>query len=322
MLPNYEALLVVSFGGPEKPEDVMPFLENVTRGRGIPRERLEEVAEHYYHFGGKSPINDQNRDLIAALRDAGVKVPIYWGNRNWHPMLEETVQQMKVDGVRYAAAFITSAYGSYSGCRQYREDIARAMETVGDGAPDICVLEKFWKDPGLIEPVTERVGEALAKFDERPHVVFTAHSIPMSMASTSPYVEQLRESASLVATRLGIEGWELVYQSRSGPPTQPWLEPDILDYIRDFHAKGGRNLVISPIGFVSDHMEVLFDLDTEAAELCAELGVRMERAGTVGTHPKFIRMIVDQLSRPCRVCMPDCCPRPVRPTPVRTPVAG
>ncbi len=310
----YDALLVVSFGGPEKPEDVMPFLENVTRGRGIPRERLEEVAEHYYHFGGKSPINDQNRALIAALDATDVGVPVYWGNRNWAPMLEDTVRQMKADGIRNAAAFLTSAYGSYSGCRQYREDIARAQEAVGEGAPEINRLPAFWKQSGFVDPLIERMEEALAKFEGRPpQVVFTAHSVPMFMADTSPYVGQLRETASLIAARLGIEDWQLVWQSRSGPPTQPWLEPDILDYIRDFHAAGGRDLVIAPIGFISDHMEVMFDLDTEAADLCHELGVKMVRAGTVGTHPKFVEMIREQLSHPYQVCAIDCCPRPVRP---------
>ena len=309
----YDALLVLSFGGPERPEDVMPFLENVTRGRNVPRERLLEVAEHYYHFGGKSPINDQNRALIAALRESfaveGVKLPIYWGNRNWHPLLADTVRQMRDDGVRYAAAFFTSAFGSYSGCRQYLEDLARAQEQIGSGAPEFCKLPAFWCNPGYIEPMVENVANAIAQLGGTPHLIFTAHSVPIAMADTSPYVGQLMETASLVASAVGVKGWRLVYQSRSGAPGQPWLEPDVLDYIREFHSSGGHDLVIAPIGFVSDHMEVLYDLDTEARQLCKDLRVRMVRAQTVGTHPRFVRMIREQLSVACQICAPDCCPR-------------
>lgn len=308
MNTDIEALIVVSFGGPEKPDDVMPFLENVTRGRGIPRERLLEVAEHYHHFGGRSPINDQNRELIAALREQ-VDVPVYWGNRNWDPFLADTVRQMRDDGIRHAAAFITSAFGSYSGCRQYREDIARATAAV-ENAPELRPLPLFYMHPLFVSAMTDRVKSAIDQFDSPPQVVFTAHSIPMSMASTSPYVGQLNETCSAIAERLGLQDWKLVYQSRSGPPTQPWLEPDILDYIRDFDRK---ELVIAPVGFISDHMEVLYDLDTEAAALCSEFDIRMVRAGTVGTHPAFVRMIVE-LAGSTRTCAPDCCPPPQRPS--------
>lgn len=306
---TYDALLVLSFGGPEKPDDVIPFLENVTAGRNVPRERLLQVAEHYYHFGGKSPINDQNRALIAALQPL-VPVPIYWGNRNWTPLLTDTLRQMRADGIRYAAAFVTSAYGSYSGCRQYLDDIAQAQCAVGHGAPAICKLPAFWNNPGFIGPLVEHVTRAIAGFDHQPPVAFTAHSVPSAMADTSPYVQQLTETCGLVAGGAGIAEWSLVYQSRSGPPSQPWLEPDILDHIHRLHAQGHRELLIVPVGFISDHMEVLYDLDTEAKELCDNLGIHMVRAPTVGTHPRFVQMIRDQLYQPCRVCSADCCPNP------------
>ena len=311
----YDALLVVSFGGPEKPEDVMPFLENVLRGKNVPRERMLEVAEHYYHFGGRSPINDQNRELIEKLK-AVVGVPIYWGNRNWEPYLADTVRQMKQDGIRYAGAFITSAFGSYSGCRQYLEDIARAQEAAGEGSPDICALPLLYDRDGFLAAMCDRVADALRAFPaSQPHVAFTAHSVPVSMADASPYVAQLRHACTAIADRLHLTNWELVYQSRSGPPGQPWLEPDIGDHLRALHASGARELVIAPVGFISDHMEVIYDLDTEAAALCEELGLRMVRAGTAGTHPEFIREIAALLDEPCRVCTPDCCPRPQRPGP-------
>jgi ferrochelatase len=303
-----QALIVVSFGGPEKPDDVMPFLENVTGGRGIPRDRLLEVAEHYYHFGGRSPINDQNRALIAAI-GAKTPLPVYWGNRNWHPFLADTLRQMRADGISRAAAFITSAFGSYSGCRQYLDDIARAQQEIGEGAPELLPLPLFHTHPGFIGPMTERVRAAIDQFTTVPHVAFTAHSVPVSMADASPYVAQLKETCTLIAGRLGLSDWTLVYQSRSGPPTQPWLEPDILDHIRTI---GRKEIVIVPVGFISDHMEVLYDLDTEAADLCRQSGISMVRAGTVGTHPDFIQMIVDLIGFQ-RTCERGCCPRPIRP---------
>jgi ferrochelatase len=286
----------------------MPFLENVTRGRGIPRERLLGVAEHYYHFGGRSPINDQNRALIAALRGQ-TSLPVYWGNRNWHPFLADTLRQMHADGIRHAAGFITSAFGSYSGCRQYRDDIESARAELGEDAPEIAPLPLFYDHPGFVGPTVANVQAATAQFDTPPHVAFTAHSVPKFMADTSPYVEQLSQTCSTIVNRLELTDWKLVYQSRSGPPSQPWLEPDILDHIRELHANGRSELVIAPIGFISDHMEVLYDLDTEAAALCRDLGVRMVRAATVGTHPDFVRMIVDLVGSRRR-CGLDCCPKP------------
>ena len=296
----YDALIVVSFGGPEKTEDVIPFLENVLRGRNVPPERMLEVAEHYYHFGGKSPINDQNRALVAALRTR-LDMPVYWGNRNWHPLLVDTFRQMKKDRVRRALAFVTSAFSSYSGCRQYRENIAAALDEVNrdsDSQPlMVHKLRTFSNHPLFIETMAENTVAALEQIpDERRaecRVVFTAHSVPVVMAQSSAYEQQLRESSGLVAARAGIANWELVFQSRSGPPTQPWLEPDIGDWLK---RERPRDVVVVPIGFISDHMEVLYDLDTEAAQLAEELGIQLVRAQTAGTHPKFIEMI-DELIR-------------------------
>jgi len=280
---------------------VLPFLENVLRGRNVPRERMLEVAEHYYHFGGRSPINDQNRTLIAALEtelaEHGSRLPIYWGNRNWHPLLADTLRQMKADGIKHALAFVTSAYSSYSSCRQYRENIAAAQADVGDGVPQVEKLRTFFNHPGFIEPMIERTREAFEQIPaERRGIaalLFTAHSVPQAMADGSRYEEQLREACRLVAAGVQRDRWQLVYQSRSGPPQQAWLEPDVNEVLRDL--AGGANevqdVVVVPIGFISDHMEVLYDLDTEAKQLAAELGINLVRAGTVGTHPRFIRMI-------------------------------
>jgi ferrochelatase len=327
----YDALLIVSFGGPEKPEDVMPFLENVTRGRNIPRDRLLEVAEHYQHFGGKSPINDQCRSLIAALRSEldrhDLRLPVYWGNRNWHPLLPDAIRQMRDDGVRNALAFMTSAYSSYSGCRQYRENIAAAQAVVGDGAPKVDKLRVFYNHPLFIEACSDRVRAAFAQVPNG-RLVITAHSIPLSMAESSAYETQLRETGRLVAEALGMDEWDLVFQSRSGPPSQPWLGPDILDHIRDLHSRGADDVVVAPLGFLSDHMEILFDLDTEAAGLTRELGMKMVRAQTVGTHPAFIAMIRELIAERLDVshprlavgrygpnhdvCPVNCCPAPQR----------
>jgi protoporphyrin/coproporphyrin ferrochelatase len=327
----YDALLIVSFGGPEKPEDVMPFLENVTRGRNIPPERLLEVAEHYRHFGGKSPINDQCRELIAALGaeldQHGIQLPIYWGNRNWDPLLPDALRKMRDDGVRNALAFITSAYSSYSGCRQYRENIAAAQAVVGDGAPKVDKLRVFYNHPGFIEACADRVRDALGS-GKNARLIISAHSIPVSMAESSAYSAQLHETGRLVAETLQIEDWDLVYQSRSGPPSQPWLGPDILDHVRDLNSRGVSDVVIAPLGFLSDHLEVLYDLDVEASDLARELGMKMSRAATVGTHPKFISMIrqliaerldpstprlaIGQFPPSHDVCLQDCCPAPQR----------
>jgi protoporphyrin/coproporphyrin ferrochelatase len=299
----YDALLVVSFGGPEKREDVIPFLENVLRGRNVPRERMLAVAEHYYHFDGRSPINDQNRELVAALRCV-VKIPVYWGNRNWHPMLADTVRQMRDDGVRRAVAFATSAFGSYSGCRQYLENIERARAAAGESAPRIDKIRPFPGHPRFIEAVSDRARAALAQLPEG-RLVFTAHSVPVSMAQASPYVEQLEEACGRVARAVGRADWKLVFQSRSGPPQQPWLEPDIHDYLRAIKT----DAIIVPIGFLSDHMEVIYDLDTEARAVCDELGVRMVRAGTAGTHPEIVRMIAELAGQEPALCPGDCCHR-------------
>jgi ferrochelatase len=296
---DYDAILVVSFGGPERDEDVMPFLENVTRGRNVPRERLLEVAGHYRHFGGRSPINDQCRALIGALevelREHGPDLPIYWGKRNWHPFLNDTLRKMQDQGVKRALAFVTSAYSSYSGCRQYLENLKAAQEALAGEAPAVDKLRVFYNHPSFIAACTERVQEALDRLplDERggARLVFTAHSIPMGMAASCDYQKQLEEACRLVAGSLDIAGYRLAYQSRSGTPSQPWLEPDVLDCLRQLRGEGTGTVVISPIGFVSDHMEVLYDLDTEARDLALELGMRMERAETVGSHPKFISMI-------------------------------
>jgi len=299
---KYDALLIVSFGGPEKREDVIPFLENVLRGRNVPRERMLEVAEHYYHFDGRSPINDQNRALIDALRSV-VKIPVYWGNRNWHPMLADTMRQMSDDGIQRAVAFVTSAFGSYSGCRQYIEDIERAR-----GQLRIDKIRPFSEHPKFIEAMTDRVRAALKELP-RGQLVFTAHSVPVSMAESSPYVRELSLACAAVAQGAGRDTWKLVYQSRSGPPTQPWLEPDIGAYLREIRS----DVIVVPIGFLSDHMEVLYDLDTGARAVCEELGVKMVRAGTVGTHPAMIEMIAEMCEQDHAPCAEGCCAAARRP---------
>ena len=335
---NYDAVLVVSFGGPESREEVIPFLENVLRGRDIPRERMLAVAEHYYHFEGKSPINQQTRELIAALEAklerSGPKLPIYWGNRNWHPLLADALLKMKNDGIRRAVAFVTSAYSSYSSCRQYREDIAAAQKAVGPGAPEVDKLRAFFNHSAFIEANVERVRDARLAI---PHdaqrnvqIVYTAHSIPLSMANTSDYVKQLEEVRRLVSQALAQKNDALVYQSRSGAPGQPWLEPDVLDYLREVKARNlASAVVLAPISFISDHMEVLYDLDIEARQLCDSIGLVMTRARTAGLHPKFVDMIRELIlerinpevekramgslgPRP-DTCAENCCPVPQRP---------
>ncbi|MBX3070715.1 MAG: ferrochelatase [Thermomicrobiales bacterium] len=296
---TYDALLVLSFGGPEGPGDVMPFLENVTRGRNIPRTRLEEVAEHYLHFGGVSPINAQNRALIAAIERefavAGIDLPVYFGNRNWEPFVTDTVRQMRDDGVRRGLVFVTSALSSYSGCRQYREDMARALAEVGDGAPEFDKVRTFYNHPGFIEPMTELTRQAFAGIpaDRLPttRLIFTAHSIPESMARHCAYELQLAEASRLIAEGAGFPIHQLAYQSRSGPPQVPWLEPDILDVLADVVKDGVTDAVVVPVGFISDHMEILFDLDTEALETAESLGLHFHRVPTVGVHRRFVRMI-------------------------------
>jgi protoporphyrin/coproporphyrin ferrochelatase len=342
----YDAVLLVSFGGPEGPDDVIPFLENVTRGRGIPRARLAAVGEHYLHFGGVSPINEQNRSLRAAIRAdfaaSGLELPVYWGNRNWDPYLAEAVRQMADDGVQHALAFVTAAYSSYSGCRQYREDLAAARAEVGPQAPSIDKIRHYFNCPGFVDPMIDNTVTALAtlppEVGSRARLAFTTHSIPLSQAATSgptgdAYVTQHREVAGLVAEgasqRLERDiGWDLVYQSRSGSPTQPWLEPDIGDHLRSERDRGTSGVVMVPIGFVSDHIEVAWDLDTEAVAVAAEIGLPVARAGTVGTDPRFVAMVRELVCErlenrpaverrvlgrlgPCwDACPAGCCPNP------------
>lgn len=336
---NYDAVLFVSFGGPEGREDVIPFLENVLRGRNVPRERMLEVAEHYYHFDGVSPINAQTRELIDAveadLKSLGVDVPIYWGNRNWHPMLPDTMAKMKEDGIKKAIAFVTSAYSCYSGCRQYRENVYSAQDEIGEGAPEVDKIRTFFNHPDFVAANLERIQTAIHQLSEENRdnfrLAFTAHSIPDSMSNNSDYVKQLSETCRLIAEALELphNRWRLVYQSRSGRPQDPWLEPDILDHIDELDEQDVKSIVISPIGFLSDHMEVLFDLDEEAAVKCEELNIEMVRAETPGTHPKFVRcvskLIMERLISETPkeaigcfgpnwdVCPVDCCPAPQRP---------
>jgi len=329
--PQFDSILLVSFGGPEGPGEVLPFLENVLRGKNVPRERMLEVVEHYQQFGGVSPINAQNRALIAALRTeldaAGINLPIYWGNRNWNPMLTDTLREMRTDNRQRAIAFFTSMFSCYSGCRQYRENIQVAQEEVGEGAPLVEKVRKGFNHPLFIKAQAELVLKGLEQIDAPKRaaakLLFTAHSIPMSMADNSNYVKQLTEAAKLVATAVGSENWELVFQSRSGPPQQPWLEPDVCDRIDALAFSGTTDVVIIPLGFVSDHMEVLFDLDTEAKDICEKHSIGMVRIPAVGTHPSFVRMIRELIqerleSRSTRatvgdlpashdVCPVDCC---------------
>jgi len=337
---RFDAILVVSFGGPEGMDDVIPFLENVTRGRNVPRERLEEVAHHYELFDGVSPINAQNRALIGALRvelDAhGIGLPIYFGNRNWHPLLADTLREMADDGVERALAFFTSAYSSYSGCRQYRENLYNAQQLVGPDAPEVLRTRMFYNHPGFVEANADHVRAALERIPAerraRAHIAFTAHSIPLAMAQACRYEAELRESCRLVAESVGAADTALVYQSRSGPPHVPWLEPDILDHLREVRERCVDDVVVAPIGFVSDHLEVLYDLDVEAAELAGGLGLRLVRASTASTHPAFVAMIreliqerldpgvarraVGRFAPGHDVCPTDCClPGTGRPSP-------
>lgn len=351
-MPGFDALLVLSFGGPERPEDVRPFLENVTRGRGVPADRLEEVAQHYLHFGGVSPINALNADIIAAvaeqLRTAGLELPIYFGNRNWHPMVEDTVAQMRADGIERALVFPTSAWGGYSGCRQYHEDMARARAAVGDGAPDLVKLRQYYDHPLLIAAFADAISAAREQLPQArrdsARLVFTAHSVPLSAdANAGPpadggrlYSRQVAETARLCAEAVGERGgngYDVVWQSRSGPPQVPWLDPDICDHLDALADAGEQAVIVVPIGFVSDHLEVVWDLDTEARDRAAELGLDYVRALTPGTDPRFAEMVLalvrEQLDGlpPARLgseplygvgvngslCAVDCCAPAIRP---------
>ncbi|EKT82964.1 ferrochelatase [Rhodococcus opacus M213] len=347
---RFDALLVLSFGGPEQPADVRPFLENVTRGRGVPPERLDAVAEHYLHFGGVSPINALNRDIISRVESelvsAGMGLPVYFGNRNWHPMVEDTVARMGEDGVRSALVFPTSAWGGYSGCRQYHEDVARARAAAGECAPHLLKLRQYYDHPLLIGAFADAVREAAAQLpagrraDAR--LVFTAHSVPVSAdVNAGPpaeggrlYSRQVAEAARLTARAAGFGDFDLVWQSRSGPPQVPWLEPDICDHLDALAGRGVGAVIVCPVGFVSDHLEVVWDLDTEARDKAAELGIDFVRAATPGTDRRFAELVValvaEQLagtpaarlgSEPLlgstldgRSCAVDCCKAVVRPS--------
>ncbi len=333
----YDAVLLVSFGGPEGPDDVMPFLRNVTAGRGVPDERLAEVAHHYERFGGVSPINEQNRTLLAALRTELAPRRVYWGNRNWAPYLDEALAEMRADGVTRAAVFVTAGYASYSSCRQYREDLAAA----DPGEIHLDKLRHYYNHPAFIAAQTARVSELHSSvagadgFPDDAHLVFTAHSIPTASADTSgpqggAYPHQLSEAARLVAAELAeLTSWhgtyEVAWQSRSGPPSVPWLEPDVNDVVRRLAGEGVLHVVAVPVGFVSDHVEVRYDLDVEAADTAAEVGIRFHRAATVGTAPEFVAMVRELVvERECGpqsprrvigtdgpshdVCPLDCCP--------------
>jgi ferrochelatase len=339
---SYDAFLLLSFGGPQGPEEVLPFLRNVTAGRGVPDDRLAEVAEHYLHFGGVSPITAQNEALLAALAAEfdrrGITLPLYCGNRNWHPLLADTTARMVADGRRHALVLTTSATGSYSGCRQYREDLQRALDELDSPSLRFTKLRHYFDQPGFIAANANAVRAALASLPERfraeARLVFTAHSVPVSMNRTAGpsgglYLAQHRATAGLVAAAVRGPGaeFDLVWQSRSGPPQVPWLEPDINDHLRALAAAGTRAVLVAPTGFVSDHLEVQWDLDVEARATAAELGLAFVRAATAGTDPAFVSGLVDlveeQLTgRPAQTlselgicgwqCPADCCPAPAR----------
>jgi ferrochelatase len=305
----YDAVLLLSFGGPEGPADVMPFLRNVTRGRGVPDERLAAVAEHYHGFGGRSPINDQNRALLAALRQElagrGAHLPVHWGNRNWAPFVTDALRAAHEDGARRVLTVVTSAFPSYSGCRQYREDLAGALgELAAEGRSlELDKVRHYGNHPGFVEPVTDAVVEAARRVPAGSPVVFVTHSVPVAMAESAgpeggAYVDAQLDTCRVVVARAGDElgralDWALVYCSRSGPPSQPWLEPDVNDHLTALAAAGAPGVVVVPVGFVSDHMEVVHDLDTEAAATAERLGLPFARAATAGTAPAFVAGLAD-----------------------------
>ncbi|CAN5226216.1 ferrochelatase [soil metagenome] len=341
----FDGLLLLSFGGPDKPEDVVPFLENVTRGRGIPKERLAEVGQHYFQFGGKSPINEQNLALLAAIRqdfaENGVDLPVYWGNRNWDPYLADTLAQIAADGVERLAVFTTSAYSSYSSCRQYRENLWDADQQVS-GAPTIERLRGYYNHPGFVEPFVDGIEAALKDLPEglgpAARLVFVTHSIPEAMNNASgpgdhgAYLAQHRDVVTVIADHVADQtgvtrGADLVFCSRSGAAHVAWLEPDVNDHLADLAADGVQAVVLVPVGFVSDHMEVVYDLDTEALATCERLGLAARRVPTPGTDPRFVAMVRDLLLERAAVergepvtrnwvgergpmwdrCQPDCC---------------
>ncbi|MFL6099878.1 MAG: ferrochelatase [Actinomycetales bacterium] len=354
-LDPYDAVLLLSFGGPERPEDVVPFLENVTRGRGVPAERLREVATHYDAVGGRSPINDQNRALVAALRgelaNRGYDVPVGWGNRNWAPYCVDALRDLADAGARRVVVVTTSAYSSYSSCRQYRENLADAVIALAAEGRAVAVdrVRAYYDHPGFADAVTQATLAAVEALPDGlrddARLVFVTHSIPVAMDESSgpdgqAYAAQHAELAGVVGERVAASTGqdrrpELTYCSRSGPPGQPWLEPDVNDHLRRLAAEGVRAVVLVPIGFVSDHMEVVHDLDAEAADTARRLGLELRRAATVGTHPDFVAGLVDVIEERAErarggqprepvvgtlgpwpsVCVAGCCPnaRAVRP---------
>ena len=322
MTEPFDALLLLSFGGPEGPEQVMPFLEHVTRGRGVPPERLLDVAEHYLHFGGVSPINAINRALIDQIRTElagrGEDLPVYFGNRNSDPFIADTVATMKADGIRRAAVFSTSAWGGYSGCTQYQEDIAGARAATGDGAPELVKLRQYFDHPLLVTMFAEAIADAAATLPsevrDSARLVFTAHSIPLRAANrcgVDLYPRQVAYSSSLIAAAAGFGEYDQVWQSRSGPPSVPWLEPDVAEHLSALAEAGTKAVIICPVGFVADHIEVIWDLDSELAEQAEELGVAFARASTPNAQPRFAQLalgLMDELllgSEPARVVGPQ-----------------
>ena len=305
MTDPFDALLVVSFGGPEGPDDVAPFLANVTSGRDIPAERLAVVAEQYAAYGGISPINAENRRLIDEIQRQLIvqdrSLHIYWGNRNWHPFLHDTIEQMTADGIGHAAAFVTSAYSSNSGCRQYLDDISRACATVGEQAPQITKLRQYFDHPGFVKPMIDRVQATLdmaaTAHDGDIHIVFTAHSLPLTMAASCDYESQLRATSGLIMDGVDqsrrVTGTSHAWQSRSGSPAQPWLEPDISDHLLELAKSGASSVVVVPLGFVSDHMEVIHDLDVVARTTAERHGITMYRVPTVGADPRFAELVLE-----------------------------
>lgn len=346
-LAPYDAVLVLSFGGPDGPDDVLPFLHNVTHGRGVPQ-RLAAVAERYRQFGGRSPINDQNRALVAALTDRlrgqGLRVPVFWGNRNWHPFLAQALREVYQAGCRRVLTLVTSAYASYSGCRQYREDVASALATLAAEGEALRVdkVRTYFNHPGFVEPVTDAVTAGLAGLPEGSRLLFVTHSLPVPVARTSgpageAYLAQHHDLATTVLARVGRSEQppDLAFCSRSGRPTQPWLEPDINDRLEQLHHQGVPGVLVVPIGFISDHLEVVADLDGEARATASRLGLPFGRAATPGTDPRFVAGLVDLLleraaaergeypPRPAAgrlpagpdVCPVGCCPNPGGPRP-------
>ncbi|BBX82500.1 ferrochelatase [Mycolicibacterium aubagnense] len=334
---DFDALLLLSFGGPDGPDDVRPFLENVTRGRGVPAERLDAVAEHYLHFGGASPINGINRALVSELEAAMPDLPVYFGNRNWDPYIEDTVTAMRDNGVRRAAVFTTSAWGGYSSCRQYVEDIGRGRAAAGPQAPELVKLRQYFDHPLFVEMFAEAIGEAAAQLPaelrDDARLVFTAHSIPVRVDERDGprlYSRQVGYATRLVAAAAGYDEYDQVWQSRSGPPQIPWLAPDIGDHLATLADAGTKAVIVCPIGFVADHIEVVWDLDNELAEQAAEAGITLARTTTPNADPRFARLaasLVEELrtgAAPVRVegadpvpghgcsingasCLPGCC---------------